>query len=325
VTSARSVARACLLVAFASGCFSRGFVARPPLGAWAPARPAATTAGPLAARLEAVQVLADSDVVLVRLALRASRPALVADARLSSAQATPCAAGASARSFALDGQPRWDRPLGVAGEHEHELVLFYDGAAPLLARADAVLDVVVGDPTSPAPACVRIPLGADGEGRAVLQPARAWSVGGALRAAAPTTRGPIRLIDDELRVSRWLGPVALGVELGWAFQGCLTPCPETPSLELPAWAVVELVPIRGRSFGVGLEGAYGVIFGLESGANDVRHGPRVALHLLELPRAVWGADTQTTARGLEVSLSYERSAAGPLPPAWIVGLGWVAF
>jgi hypothetical protein len=323
VTGARSVARACLLAALASGCFSRGVLMRPPLGASAPTRPAAVAGGPLAAQLADVQVVADSDVVRIKLAVRASRPALVADARLSSTQAPPCAAGAPARSFALDEQPRWDRPLGVTGAHE--LVVFFDGAAPVLARADAVLDVVVGEPATTAPACVRIPLGADDAGGAVLRPARAWSVGGALRAAAPTSRGPIRSLDDELRISRWLGSVALGVETGWAFQSCFTPCLGTSFLQVPVWGVVELVPFRGRGLGVGVEGAYGVLFGFKSGDNDLRHGPRLALHLLELPPAIWGGGAQTTARGLEVSLAYERSAVGPLPPAWVVGLGWVAF
>ncbi len=65
-----------------------------------------------------------------------------------------------------------------------------------------------------------------------------------------------------------------------------------------------------------------MVFGL--GVDEIQHGPRLALHLLELPPSVWGARA-LSGRGLEVSLSYERSLVGPIPAAWVVGLGAVAF
>jgi hypothetical protein len=318
------VAFLAVLLALGPGCLSRGVLQRAPGAAYAPARPTATSSGPLAVQLTAVDVAAGSDIVRVVLDLRASRAALVVDARLASAQAPPCAAGASARSFSLDEQPRWDRPVGVTGAHA--LTLMFDGAAPLLGRADIVLDVSVGEPVTSARTCVRVPLGADPDaGVAVLAPARQWSVGGVLRGGVPTTRAPVRILDDELRFTRWLGPAAVGLEAGWSVQGCVTRCPVVPGFQLPLWALVEVVPARRHGMGLGLEAAYGVIFGLGSGPDEVLHGPRVALHVLELPPTAWGARAPTTARGLEVSLSYERAAAGSIPPVWIVGIGWVRF
>jgi len=272
----------------------------------------------------AVWVPSGSDIVRIVVDLRASRAALVVDARLASAQAPPCAAGESARSVSLDEQRRWDRPVGVTGAHAMEL--FFDGAASLLGRADAVLDVSVGDPATSARTCLRVPLGADPEaGTAVLAPARAWSVGGVLRGGVPTTRAPARFLDDELRFTRWLGPAALGLEAGWSVQGCVTRCPLVPGIEFPVWALVEVVPARAHGLALGLEAAYGVTLGTASGVDEVLHGPRVALHLLELPPPVWGARARTTGRGLEISLSHQRSAAGPIAPVWLVGIGWVTF
>jgi len=312
------------LLALASGCLSREILQRMPGVAYAPARPVAAAAGPLTVQVTSVDFAADSDLVRVVVDLRAARAALVVDARLASAEAPPCAAGASARSFSLDEQPRWDRPVGVTGAHG--LTMVFDGAAPLVQRADAVLDVSVGEPATNDRTCLRLPLGADPEtGAAVLAPARPWSAGGVLRGGVPTTRAPVRFLDDELRFSRWLGAAAFGIETGWSLQGCVTRCPVIPGLELPLWALVEVVPTRGHGMGLGLEAAYGVIFGLGSGPNEVLHGPRVALHVLELPPSAWGARAQTTARGLEISLSYERPAVGPIPPVWVLGIGWVRF
>ena len=320
MTVARPVALACLLLALGAGCLSRA-LGRAPAGGFVPTRPEAATAGPLAAELERVDVVTGSDLVRVALRLHAARATLVAEARVSSSASPPCAAGVSARSFALDAQVRWDRPLGVTGSHA--LVLVFDGAAPLLAHPDAVLDLAVGEPATAVTVCVRVALGADaGTGAPVLEPARAWSVGGVLRTAAPTSRGPTRWIDDEVRVTRAVGPLALGIEGGWTELACPTSCGFTPSLAVPLWAVAEVVAARRGGLGLGVEAAYGMVFGL--GVDEIQHGPRLALHLLELPPSVWGARA-LSGRGLEVSLSYERSLVGPIPAAWVVGLGAVAF
>jgi hypothetical protein len=322
VTVTRFAALWGVLLALAPGCLSRAFIVNAPGGVFVPARPAAALAGPLMAQLERVEVVTGSDQVTVALGLRAARAALIADARLSSSASPPCAAGVSAGAFALDAQARWDRPVGVTGPHD--LVLAFAGAAALLAQPDAVIDLAVGEPTTDATVCVRVALGADtGTGAPVLRPARAWSIGGVLRTAAPTSRGPTRWIDDEIRVTRAVGPLALGAEAGWAEQVCPTSCGFTPSLAAPLWAVAELVAARRGGLGLGVEAAYGMVFGL-GGFDEIQHGPRLSLHVLELPPSVWGARAPS-ARGLEISLSYERSLVGPIPAAWVVGFGGVAF
>jgi hypothetical protein len=312
------------LLAVGAGCLSRGFLTRPPTDGYTAVRPTGAAAGPLTAQVERVVVVAARNVARIEVTVHAARPALIEDARVASAEAAPCAGGSGARAFKLDDQVRWDRPVGVMGEHR--LAFEFDDAAPLLARANAVLDLAVREPGSDVPACVRLPLGrVDGEGEPVLRPDRRWSVGGVFRAAAPLTRVPVRWADDELRVSRWLDPMLVGFEAGWSAQACPEPCPATPELQFPLWAFVEGIPWRRRGFGIGLEGAYGVIFGASSEGEELLHGPRVALHLLELAPDVWPGRAQVSARGLELSLAYQRTAVGHFPPAWLVGLGWVAF
>lgn len=309
-----------------AGCLGRAALAPP--GLWFRSNAyEGSQAGGLVARIEKVHVPGSDDPLSVSLALQAADAVLIRGATVSSGVATPCSAGAVAEAMTLDQQPRWDRPVGVKGDHE--LSLDFQGAVPFLAEPGAVLDLqvtgVAGD------GCLRLPFSSiDSTGSAptspaMLRPVSRVSGGGVLRAGFPLARAPYPAVDDELRIEVWLKNMQIGAELGWIWQGCAGRCANFPGLEFPFWLLTEVVPLRARGFGLGVEVAYGVIYGPASGGDWLLHGPRLALHLVELTPAVWPGGAEVRGRGFEISLAYQRAALGLQPPTFILGLGLVAF
>jgi hypothetical protein len=306
-----------------AGCLSRAIVLSPPGLRFRPDPYEGSRAGPLAARIEMVRVPGGDSPLTVTMALFADEVVLIRGATVASSAAAPCAAGRVAEIMVLDQQPRWDRPVGVKGNHE--LALEFPGAIPFLAEPGAVLDLQISG--TGGDSCLRLPFGPSDLTTSVptLRPERRLTGGGVARAGFPLRRAPYAIIDDELRIELWLKDLQIGAEMGWIWQGCPGGCDQTPGLEFPAWLFAEVVPLRARGYGLGVEAAYGFIYGPATGGDWWLHGPRLALHLVELSPSIWPGGAEARGRGLELSLAYQRAASGPLPPTFILGVGLVAF
>jgi hypothetical protein len=307
----------------ANGCLSASLLLNTPAERYAPATPEAFRAGAAAGQIDTVVVTTENRGAVVSILVTANETVLIAGATLSSMEAAPCTAGVGALGVELDGQKRWDRPIGLKGQHT--VTLTFNAVTELLGEPGAVLDVQLAG--AAADRCLRFPLGVL-DRNAPMNPSSPWAVGGVLRASFPAGSGPYQWLDDELRFSYWFSRAVVGAEAGWALTGCAQACGVTPSYQFPLWLLAEIVPLRVRGFGLGVEVAYGLLPGSRMRPGDptlLMHGPRLALHFLEITPAVSSRRTQVAAKGVEVSLSYQRAWLGPVEPMVIIGLGLVTF
>ncbi len=303
-----------------AGCLSGSVLQGTPSQRYEPPVLEAPRGNVLALQLTAVVVSFGDRNPVVEVTAKASAPAMIARAALSSASAAACAAGIEAQTIELDGQRRWDRPIGVEGTHK--LAATFIGATALMRDADTVLDVELA--SAGEPSCVRVALEPHGRDSAPRGTPR-WTVGGVLRGGFPTGVGRYAMIDDELRFLYWFPRLAVGAELGWTLSNCSKTC---GNYQVPLWLLAETIALERRGFGLGVSAAYGLSYGPDGGAGpDVwLHGPRLALHLLHLVPPVGAAGGgPTRGKGIEVSLAYQRALVGPVPPMFVVGFGVVAF
>lgn len=317
------------LLGLAPGCGVLGNlgliqVTQTPQQRFEPAGPRAFQTDTAAAQLNSVLVDAADGGAVVSVTVTAHEAALLEGATLSSAAAAPCAAGVSAHAVALGGQLRWDRPVGFKGSAS--VVLTFSDATALLGEPGAVVDLRLAGAAKER--CLRVPLGAAGDETAML-PAPPWRAGGAVRTTFALERGFSQFLGGAIRGSYWFSRGLVGVEGGLALMSCVHPCGVVPQYQVPLWLLAGAIPVRVRGFGLGVELAYGVIPGISRRDSDptiVMHGPRVTLHLLEVtPRLAATTRSMAAARGLELSLSYQRPWVGPAPEALVFGVGVVAF
>lgn len=278
----------------------------------------------VAAQLSGVRITAADHGAHVSMTLTARQAALLAGATLSAADAPPCAAGVSAHGITLQDQTRWDRPLGIKGTAA--VTLTFGDAAELLSDPTAVVDLRLAGAAGPS--CLRVPLGpaAGGPG---LAPSSPWSMGISARTTFAPGHEMYQSLGGGLRAARWFSRGLIGLEAGAAWVGCARPCAVLPEYQLPLWLLAGAIPLRVRGFGLGVELAYGLIPGIprqDTDPSSVTHGPRLTLQLLEVtPRIAAATRTIASARGVELSLSYQWTWLGPSPPTLLFGLGLVAF
>jgi hypothetical protein len=133
----------------------------------------------------------------------------IARAVLASPEARPCTAGVSAQLIDVDGQTRWDRPVGLGRDH---VVTLSFPEEPILMTGALVLDVEAARADG-STACVRMPL-TDG-GRGFVTQSHAL-LGVRLGLQVPLRAGSTSAFSVELTPGRWLGPLRLTLGLGMA-------------------------------------------------------------------------------------------------------------
>jgi hypothetical protein len=276
-------------------------------------------------------VLADGGLA-VRVRWRANAEATaIARAFLVPPEAAPCTAGLEAAAIDVDGQTRWDRPVGLGRQHVVTMGFPYDER---LLAGPLVVDVEVTGPLGTS--CVRLPV-TGGAQRFVARSNIVW--GAAAGAVAPLWKhGGAALVFDGV-VGRWVGPLRLTVRAGLTVGtntlnvgGDDDAGGSTPTfIDIHVAPELTVVPFVRRTFAVGLSASY--VFGSgtygDGTASDPYHdvdfsGPRLAIVLADVQLAPLGAPTHRPRDGLGLELSLLRAngwSVGPAGPVYVFGVG----
>jgi hypothetical protein len=256
----------------------------------------------------------------------------IARAFLSPPAAAPCTAGLVARAIDVDGQTRWDRPVGLGREHVVAFGFPWDDrvtAEPL------VLDVDVRG--AGGPACVRLPL----TGGGTRYVARSNFVAGAAAGLEVGLRahGGGALFFDGI-VGRWAGPLRFTVRagLGAGVGSRVASGDDDSSLNSsPKWVDLHLapelsiLPFVWGSRAIGITASY-VVATATSGSGTVADperdtdfmGPRLAVVLAHVLPPPLGASAHRAADAVGLELSLLRASAWPSGSGgvtYVLGLG----
>jgi hypothetical protein len=263
----------------------------------------------------------------------------IARAFLVPSEAEPCTAGLSAELIDVDGQTRWDRPVGLGVEHT--VTISFPGDRRL-ATGPLALDVEVAGARGTS--CVRLSV-AGGDRRFVTR--SKLVLGGGLSVAAPLRADSTAVVRVDAVVGRWVGPVVVALRFGIGFdprrlsygtsednassggKGRFGELHLGPELKIFPY-VHETRDHDTRAIGLSLSFEVGAAVSGAGTAVDPEHddtfwGPRLGVILASLEPVPLGAPTHRTrgGRGLELALS--RLSLKPGEPtrgaAWLLSAG----
>jgi hypothetical protein len=120
--------------------------------------------------------------------------------------AAPCTGGLRAELMAVDGQTRWDRPVGLGVDHD--VTLSFPGD-PRLEAGPLVLDVEIAG--AHGTACARLPV-TEAERPLVALSKGVFGFGFSI--AVPLRARSSAIVRVDALVGRWIGPVIVGLRLG---------------------------------------------------------------------------------------------------------------
>jgi hypothetical protein len=250
-------------------------------------------------------------------------------------EAAPCTLGLLAELIDIDGQVRWDRPVGLGVAHD--VTLSFPGA-PRLAEGPLALDVEIAGARGTS--CVRLPVS---EASRPLVPASRVVFGGGLSVAGPLRAHSGSFVQVDVLGGRWFGPVSVGLRLGLGFDskivianggndagGAQSPDPRFVTLSLaPELKVFPFVRAT-RAIGIALSLELGdAMSGAGTAASpdrdDVYWGPRLGVVFASLEPVPLGAQTRRGRGGHGVEVALARFNLSPGEPsrgaAWLLSAG----
>ncbi len=255
-------------------------------------------------------------------------------------EAAPCTVGLLAELIDVDGQTRWDRPVGLGVDHD--VTLSFPGA-PQLAAGPLALDVEIAGARGTT--CARLPLT---EATRPLVARSKGVLGGGFSVSAPLRARSSAAIRADALGGRWVGPVLVGLRVGVGVDpnrvsyGGGDGNSSSSSSKAGRFAELHLAPqltflpyVRGtHALGLSLSFEVG---GAVSGAgtaadpkrDDIFWGPRLGVILASVAPVPLGAPTRRTRVGRGFELALCRLNLTPGEPArgaaWLLSGGFTAW
>jgi hypothetical protein len=276
-----------------------------------------------------------SDGVRAMAVIRTEHPVLLRRVSLAADTSPPCHAGWAADVLALEGQRRWDRPVGVEGTRA--LTLYFSPPRSFL-RGPLQLEALFEEGAHYR--CIRVSVGGGPDSQPLTRKSRRTDGGGlGIARGTPALANTDVFADRDGNRLGLLMAGSVGVWLGhWRLAGQLEACMFACGREIisvPVVATIDRLVYVGRSVAWAGRLGYQLGRGEDLLASFSEHpswiqGPQIGLMLLG-PRPVAGADTTEgfAARGFGVFLqrqfrTIDQTTNGVGTSVWVFGLQAVA-